>query len=309
VKQNDAAAPDSMGLAVDIAGLRRQARALLGGEDAAMEADLLIAHAIDRPRAWLLAHGEFQPDAADRAEIVRLLRRRSEGVPIAYLTGSRGFWNFDLAVDASTLIPRPETELLVELALARLPVDAAARVADLGTGSGAIAIALGSERPRLQLLATDASPAALEVALANASRLGARAIEFRLGDWGAALAVDERFDMILSNPPYLGEDDVHLQQGDLRFEPRSALASGVDGLDAIRCIGAAAPRHLEPGGWLLIEHGQSQGAAVREILRSAGLVDVETVRDLESRDRVTLGRMPPAAASSPGPGPGPVSVG
>jgi release factor glutamine methyltransferase len=266
-----------------------------------MEVDLLIAHAIDRPLAWLLAHGEFQPEASDLAEIQRLLQARAQGVPVAYLTGRRGFWNFDLAVDAGTLIPRPETELLVELALARLPTDAAARVADLGTGSGAIAIALGSERPRLQLLATDASPAALDVALANACRLGARSIEFRLGDWCAALAVDERFHMILSNPPYLGEGDVHLQQGDLRFEPRSALASGVDGLDAIRRISAKAPLHLSPGGWLLLEHGQSQGVAVREILRSAGLHDVETMRDLESRDRVTLGRMPPAAAPSRGP--------
>jgi release factor glutamine methyltransferase len=203
--------------------------------------------------------------------------------------GARGFWRFDLAVTPDTLIPRPETELLVELALARIALDAPARVADLGTGSGAIALAIASERPRARMVAVDVSGEALEVARGNAAMLGIDNVEFRRGDWLAPLD-GERFDLIASNPPYIAEGDVHLARGDLRFEPHGALASGADGLDAIRVIAATAPKHLRDGGWLLVEHGWEQGPAVRALFEAAGFVDVATERDLEQRDRVTLGR-------------------
>ena len=252
------------------------------------DAELLLAHVLDKPRSWLFAHGNdvLSPDAAERFDA--LIARCAAGEPVAYLIGRRGFWKFDLAVDTATLIPRPETELLVELALARLSSEASLRVADLGTGSGAIALALAHERPRAQVVATDASTGALAVARANAQALGLANIEFRHGDWFVPLA-GERFDLIASNPPYIADDDPHLQ--DLRFEPGSALASGADGLDAIRAIARDAPAHLVPGGWLLLEHGWEQGAAVRGLLSAAGFTRVGTERDLEGRDRVTLGRM------------------
>lgn len=257
----------------------------------AADAELLMAHVLGKPRSWLFAHGDERVPAGTAAAFNALVARRAAGEPVAYLTGRRGFWRFDLAVSPATLIPRPETELLVELALARLPAERALRVADLGTGSGAIALALAHERPRAQLIATDASAEALALARANAATLELRNVEFRQGDWFAPLR-GERFDLIASNPPYIALDDPHLREGDLRYEPAAALASGGDGLDAIRAIAAAAPAHLEPRGWLLLEHGWEQGAAVRALLSAVGLVDVSTGRDLEDRERVTLGRMP-----------------
>ena len=218
-----------------------------------------------------------------------LLARRQAGEPVAYLTGTQGFWTLELEVSPATLIPRPETELLVELALARSPVDAGARIADLGTGSGAIGLAIAKERPRAAVIATDASRAALEVARRNATRNRIATVEFREGDWLAPLA-GETFDLIASNPPYIADGDPHLGEGDLRFEPPSALSSGADGLDAIRRIVRDAPAHLASGGWLLLEHGWDQGEAVRALLEAAGFMDVETAQDLEGRDRVTLGR-------------------
>jgi release factor glutamine methyltransferase len=259
------------------------------GRVAAGEAALLLAHVLDRSRSWLYAHGDAPVPARDLGRFEQLVARRAAGEPVAYLLGTRGFWRFDLAVTPDTLIPRPETELLVELALARIPEQAAARVADLGTGSGAIALAVAGERPQAQVVAVDLSLEALGVARGNAATLGIGNVEFRSGDWLAPLS-GERFDLIASNPPYIAEGDVHLAQGDLRFEPRGALASGVDGLDAIRTIAAAAPAHLHDGGWLLVEHGWEQGAAVRALFTGAGFVDVATERDLEQRDRVTLGR-------------------
>jgi release factor glutamine methyltransferase len=255
----------------------------------AADAELLLAHVLDRPRSWLYAHGDAALDATAVTRFEALLARRAQGEPVAYLTGRRGFWRFELAVTPATLIPRPETELLVELALARLPAERALRVADLGTGSGAIALALAFERPRAQVVATDASPDALAVARGNAAALGLANVAFRQGDWFAPLA-GERFDLVASNPPYIAAGDPHLAE--LRFEPAAALASGADGLDAIRAIVRDAPAHLQPGGWLLLEHGPDQGAAVRALLHAAGLVAVATERDLERRERVTLGRRP-----------------
>jgi release factor glutamine methyltransferase len=256
----------------------------------AVDAEWLLAHALEKARGWLYAHADDLVDASVRQRFEALVERRAAGEPVAYLTGTRGFWTLDLRVTADTLIPRADTERLVELALARLPVDAACRVADLGTGSGAIALAIGSERPRATVVATDASAAALEVARRNAGELRLEAVDFRQGDWCAALG-DETFDLIASNPPYLADDDVHRSEGDLRFEPESALVSGRDGLDAIRRIVSGATMHLRPGGWLLLEHGWEQGDAVRALLHDAGFVEVSTQRDLESRDRVTLGRL------------------
>jgi len=255
------------------------------------DAELLLAHVLGRPRGWLYAHAEavIAADEAERFEA--LLERRGCGEPVAYLCGRRGFWTLDLVVSPDTLIPRPETERLVELALERLPRGGGARIADLGTGSGAIALALAAERPDATVAATDASPAALAVAAANARAAGLANVGFHAGDWFAALP-GRRFDLVASNPPYIADGDPHLREGDLRFEPPAALSSGEDGLDAIRAIIAGAPMHLSPGGWLLLEHGWTQGAAVRALLQAAGFVEVSTHRDLEERDRVTLGRMP-----------------
>ena len=261
------------------------------------DAEALLCHVLGRPRSWLYAHGDDELDEAGAAAFDALLARRRDGMPVAYLTGRRGFWRFDLNVGPATLIPRPETELLVELALERMPSDRPLRVADLGTGTGAIALALAFERPGAEVIATDASDTALEVAAGNAVRLGVGNVTFRHGDWLAPLA-GERFDLIASNPPYIADSDAHLGEGDLRFEPRSALASGADGLDAIRRIAADAPAHLAPGGWLLLEHGWDQGAAVRALLGAAGLVEVATVRDLEQRDRISLGQRPGAAVEA-----------
>jgi len=251
-----------------------------------LEAELLLVHALGKPRSWLIAHADDVLDDAQASTFAALVERRRHGEPVAYITGHRGFWTLELEVTPATLIPRPETELLVELALARMTTRA--RVADLGTGSGAIALAIARESPAASVVATDASADALAVAQRNASRHGIRNVRFVQGDWLAPLA-GERFDVIVSNPPYIEANDPHLGQGDLRFEPASALASGADGLDDIRRIVAQARDHLEPGGWLLMEHGWNQGAAVREILASAGYREVLTVQDLEQRDRVSGG--------------------
>lgn len=255
----------------------------------AFEAELLLAHALGKSRAWLYAHRDDRLPAAEAARCEALFARRALGEPVAYLTGRRGFWAFDLMVSPQTLIPRPETERLVELALERASPDEDLRLADLGTGSGAVALALAHERRRARVVATDISAGALEVARANARMLGLGNVEFRQGDWLAPLA-GERFDIIVSNPPYIAEGDPHLRQGDLRHEPARALASGPEGLDAIGAIARDASAHLHPDGWLLIEHGWEQGAAVRALLGYAGFRSVHTDRDLEGRDRVTIGR-------------------
>ncbi|WP_159017180.1 peptide chain release factor N(5)-glutamine methyltransferase [Cognatiluteimonas profundi] len=255
----------------------------------AIDAEYLLAHALGRSRTWIHTHGDAVVDPAARARYAELIRRRADGEPVAYLTGSRGFWTLGLQVTPDTLIPRAETELLVELALARLPGDRAIRIADLGTGSGAIALALASERPRATVLATDASDTALAVARRNAAALGIESITFAQGDWCQALGA-ATFDLIASNPPYLADADPHRWAGDLRFEPVAALVSGSDGLDALRTIVRDAPAHLAAGGWLLLEHGWEQGESVRRLLIDAGFVDVATEQDLEHRDRVTVGR-------------------
>jgi len=278
-----------------VRALLAEAAALLrdrAGGDARAEAEILLAHALGRDRTTLWAHPAAPVPAAPAARCRELVRRRAAGEPVAYLTGRRGFWTLELEVTPAVLIPRPETELLVELTLGLLAADQPARVADLGTGSGAIALALASERPRWTVVATDASADALAVARGNAVRLGLAGVDFRLGSWTEALAPGEPFEAIVSNPPYVAEGDPHLVEGDLPFEPRAALAAGPDGLAAVRALVPAAMPHLAPGGWLLLEHGAEQGPAVREVLREAGLEAVRTVPDLAGLDRVSLGRRP-----------------
>lgn len=272
----------------DVRTILRQAAETLGDR---LEAELLLGHVLGVNRAWFFAHADdaLDPLASERFEA--LVSRRAQGEPVAYITGTRDFWSLTLEVSPATLIPRPETELLVELALDRLP--RGGRVVDMGTGSGAIALALAKERPDASVSAVDASHDALEVARRNAARLHLERVDFLAGDWFAPL-VDARFDLVVSNPPYIEADDAHLGRGDLRFEPASALASGLDGLDDIRRIVAGAGAHLVDGGWLLMEHGWDQGPAVRAILRDAGFVEAFTATDLEGRDRVSGAR----AASS-----------
>lgn len=277
-----------------VAAALREAAASLPGESARAEAEILIGEALGRDRAWLFAHAEYTLAPEERDRFLALLQRRRDGVPIAHILGRRGFWSLDLLVSADTLVPRPETELLVELALERMPRELPARMLDLGTGTGAIALAIASERQHARVTGVDASAAALDVARKNAARNALTHVRLMRSDWYSAL-VGERFDLIASNPPYIADDDPHLRQGDLRFEPRSALASGADGLDAIRIIVRETPMHLERGGWLLIEHGWDQGEAVRALFAAAGFAGVETIRDLEQRERVTLGQLPAAA--------------
>lgn len=275
----------------EIRQLLADAAGQLPGVEGRHEVELLLLHVLGRERSWLFAHATDAVEPATEAAFAQLLQRRIQGEPVAYLLGRRGFWTLDLAVSPATLIPRPETERLVELALERLPADRPLQVADLGTGSGAIALALASERPQAQVLATDMSAEALEVAADNARRHELVNVRFQQGSWHAALG-QERFDLIATNPPYIAADDPHLALGDLRFEPATALASGADGLDDIRVIVAGAPAHLLTGGWLLIEHGWDQGPAIRALLEQAGFVEVSTAVDLEHRDRVSLGRLP-----------------
>lgn len=278
----DAAPPRTLGAA--LAAATRWLSSL--DADARRDAEVLVCHASGATRAELVTHAERPLAASAWDTLARLLERRRRGEPIAYLTGRREFWSLELRVSPATLVPRPETELLVERALARIPEATAAPAVDLGTGSGAIALALAAERPRLQVVATDCSVEALAVARANAARVGVGNVEFRLGEWFAPLA-DRRFAAIVSNPPYVRSDDPVLYQGELRFEPRAALDGGSDGLEAIRLVIAQAPAHLDPGGWLLLEHGFDQGEAVRALLQAHGYDRIRTWRDLAGHERVT----------------------
>lgn len=256
-----------------------------------LEAELLLAHTLGENRTCLHAWPERICADDDVERFRRLVRRRLGGEPIAHLVGHREFWSLNLRVTPDTLIPRPETEALVELALREIPQDATWRVTDLGTGGGAIALALARERPRCHIVATDRSPAALAIARENAARHAIGNLEFRLGDWWQALP-GQRFQIAVSNPPYIADTDPHLERGDLPWEPRSALAAGVDGLDPIRQIIAGASNHLLPGGLLMLEHGYDQGDAARALLQEAGMLDVAIHRDLSAHDRVTWCRCP-----------------
>jgi len=267
-------------------------RALAQASLAPIDAQVLLAHVLARDRAWLIAHATDHLGNADAEAFFHLAARRRRGEPVAYLTGRREFWGLSLTVDASVLIPRPETETLVECVLRRLPDDLPVRVLDLGTGSGAIAIALAHARPRASIVATDCSEAALAIARRNAERFALRNVEFLRADWYDAEpgAFSSPFDVIVSNPPYVRADDPHLLEGDVRYEPPSALTSGADGLAALRTIIGRARHYLVRGGSLAVEHGYDQGPAVRGILEQAGFTDLESVRDLSGIPRVAAAR-------------------
>jgi len=255
-----------------------------------LDAELLLAHVTGKDRVYFYTWPEYTLEISLVIHYENLLQRRLLGEPLAHILGEREFWSLRLMVTPDTLIPRQETELLVEQALKLIPEDEHREILDLGTGSGAIALALALERPAARITATDLSVAALDIAARNARRLGLVNIRFIQGDWYAALEADETFDIIVSNPPYIAEHDPHLEHQDLRHEPYQALASGPEGLDAIRRILLDLPPHLKNGGWLLVEHGYDQGDAVQALFKSAGLSEVRCVKDLEERDRVTLGR-------------------
>jgi release factor glutamine methyltransferase len=253
------------------------------------EAEILLAAALDRPRSYLKAHPEqelLDCDVTDRYEA--MLTRRSLGEPVAYLLGEQEFWSLPLWISPAVLIPRPETELVVERALAHLPETASAAVLDLAAGSGAIALAIAGERPACRVTGADVSPEAVVVARKNAARTGLERAEFRSGRWYEPVA-GERFDLIACNPPYIAEDDPRVDAAVRRFEPRLALFSGPTGLEALREVIAGAPGHLNPGGWLVLEHGDRQGPDVRTLLAAAGFGQVATHRDLAGRERCTEG--------------------
>ncbi|WP_323908850.1 peptide chain release factor N(5)-glutamine methyltransferase [Aeromonas caviae] len=262
---------------------------LSSGESPRADADALLCHLLDCRRSYLMTWPEHELDAAQQATLAGWLARRLNGEPIAHLIGEREFWSLPLKVSPATLIPRPDTEVLVEQALARLPGGPCALL-DLGTGTGAIALALKSERPDADVWAVDRMPAAAALARTNSAALGLP-IEVRDGSWFAPLSDAPRFAMIVSNPPYIDGTDPHLHEGDVRFEPRSALVAEEQGLADIRLIVTQAPAHLVPGGWLLLEHGWDQGEAVRQLLLQQGYVQVETVRDYGDNERVTLARL------------------
>ncbi|MCE5181404.1 MAG: peptide chain release factor N(5)-glutamine methyltransferase [Betaproteobacteria bacterium] len=264
----------------------------LDTSEARIEAQVLLGQALGQSRAWLIAHGRDPLDTEQTAAFADLFERRWSGEPIAYILGEREFFSLNFKITPDVLIPRPETELLVELALARLPVGLPRRVLDLGTGSGAVAIAVAHHRPEAEVLAVDQSAAALEIARENARQLGANNLRFALSDWYGALA-EEKFDLIVSNPPYIAAADPHLAQGDLRFEPATALEAGSDGLDDIRVIVQNAPAHLNPSGWLLFEHGYDQAEACRQLLMQAGFSQVSSSNDLAGIPRVTYGQLIP----------------
>lgn len=258
-----------------------------------LDAEVLLSHVLGRDRSYLLTWPERTLTSQQQAAFERLAARRAAGEPVAHLTGEREFWSLPFKVTADTLIPRPETERLVELALAHMLPAAAGHAADLGTGSGAIALVLARERPGWSVLASDRSEAALAVACDNGQRLQVRNVEFRIGHWCEALG-DRRFDVMVSNPPYVAAGDPHLTRGDVRFEPSAALVAGADGMDDIRCLARCSLNHLKPGGWLLFEHGPEQGPASRRLLIELGYQAVATHRDFAGRERVSEGRAPAA---------------
>ncbi|MFT5782247.1 MAG: release factor glutamine methyltransferase [Pseudomonas sp.] len=255
---------------------------------AKLDAQLLLAAALGKSRSYLRTWPEREVAAACALLFSEQLTRRQAGEPVAYILGRQGFWSLDLDVASHTLIPRPDTELLVETALALLPATPLA-VLDLGTGSGAIALALACERPAWQVTGVDRVSAAVLLAEGNRARLQLSNAQFVASHWFAALA-GERFHLIVSNPPYIAADDPHLSQGDVRFEPSSALVAGVDGLDDIRQIIAEAPAYLQAGGWLLLEHGFDQAQAVRELLTAQGFTQVDSRLDLAGHQRISLGQ-------------------
>ncbi|WP_455220526.1 peptide chain release factor N(5)-glutamine methyltransferase [Kaarinaea lacus] len=256
---------------------------------AKLEAEILLAYLLKKSRSYLHTWPEqsLEPHVLDQYQA--LVQRRCRGEPIAYITEQREFWGLPLIVSPTTLIPRPETERLVEIALQKIPANKSWLIADLGTGSGALALALASERPLSHIVGTDISEAALAIAEQNRRQLKLENVRFALGRWFDPV-FDLRFDLVVSNPPYVASNDPHLQEGDLRFEPQQALSAGPDGLEAIREIVASAINHLKPGAWLMLEHGYNQGEAVINLLEKSGFHHVLCHEDYAARERATEGQ-------------------
>lgn len=271
--------------------LRRSSDLELVSESATLEIELLLSHVIKKDRIWLKTWPDFQLNDEQVLFFNQLFDRRLQGEPLAFILGFKGFWTLDYAVNSHTLIPRPETELLVEIALS-LEFNDNSKVIDLGTGTGAIALALASERPSWQIDATDAVHQAVELAEFNRNMFGLTNVNIFYSDWFDSVSRRDSassYDLIVSNPPYIEQNDPHLQQGDVRFEPSSALVAGLDGLDALRIIIEQAPMHLSPNGWLLVEHGYDQGNSVRRLFDLTGFKQIKTHADLNLQDRVTVG--------------------
>lgn len=266
---------------------RQQLAQHVPADEARIEAQLLLMHVLNVSRAWLIAHATDHIEQTQLSAVAHLLQRRLQGEPVAYLLGKREFFGLTLKVTKDTLIPRPDSETLVEAALQK--ICAGMHILDLGTGSGAIALAIAKHAPTCQVMAVDVSAPALAVAQENARTLQLHHVQCLHSHWFDALPAS-KFDLIVSNPPYIEHNDPHLQQGDLRFEPFSALASGDDGLTAIRQIISQSTGHLNLGGWLLLEHGYNQAQAVQQLLQAHGFTDIETRHDLGNQPRVTLGK-------------------
>ena len=260
-----------------------------------VDAEWLMMHVLDCRRTRLLTHAELLLSPAQCEQYQQVVARRKIGEPVAYITGTRGFWKLDLCVTPDVLIPRADTELLVEQVLALAGNDQFRVVADLGTGSGAIALAIASERPDWRIIAVDSSDAALTVARKNARLNQLDHVEFFKGNWCSALPEALQPHILVSNPPYIDADDPHLTAGDLRFEPRAALRAADNGLSDLRTLSTQAFLNLRDGGWVLLEHGFNQGAAVRQMLQVSGFNTIRTIRDLGSQDRVTMGKKPEVA--------------
>ncbi|MEQ4452012.1 MULTISPECIES: peptide chain release factor N(5)-glutamine methyltransferase [Kosakonia] len=270
--------------------LRQAIRELAASESPRRDAEILLGFVTGKSRTFILAFGETMLDAGQQQQLATLLARRVNGEPVAHLIGVREFWSLPLFVSPATLIPRPDTECLVEQALARLP-SSPCRILDLGTGSGAIALALASERPDCNVTAVDLMPDAVALAQRNAAHLNLTNIEILQSRWFSALE-GQQFAMIVSNPPYIDEHDPHLAQGDVRFEPLSALVAADNGLADLHTLIDDARQHVLPGGWLLLEHGWQQGADVRAIFERYGWQHVATCRDYGDNERLTLGQWP-----------------
>lgn len=264
---------------------------LRGNELPRLERTILLARILNTTRESVLAHPETTVSKRVATEFANLVARRLAGEPIAYLVGSREFYGLRLRITPDVLIPRPETELLVEAALRRLADASPGRVLELGTGSGAVAIAIAKYRPQMRVEALDVADAAVALAAANAQMLSITNVQFHWSNWYSVCS-ERYYEVIVSNPPYISSDDPHLAQGDVRFEPRIALTPGDDGLAAIRSIVSGAVSRLVPGGWLLFEHGYDQAERCRELMAAAGFVAIATLRDLAGIERVCEGRMP-----------------
>ena len=256
-----------------------------------LDAEVLLAHSLQKNRTWLVTWPDKDLPESDINQFNALLQRRISGEPVAHITGTREFWSLPLSVTADTLIPRPDTELMIEKILDIYPASSDITLADLGTGSGAIALALASERPHWKILATDQSASALEIAKKNALNLDLDNITFKLGNWFEPLGNDV-FDVIVSNPPYIPQADPHLTQGDARFDPITALASGDDGLDDIRMITAQARNHLKTHGRLFIEHGYDQKSEMLDIFTKNGFIEIQQVHDIANNPRITFATNP-----------------